>query len=98
PLDLPAFPTRRSSDLAAVVVDEQRVARRHPDARLLLPCLEIVDVDAVAGVARGAALQPAHVDEHAARDDAFLDVVETEFRAAGVDRKSTRLNSSHQIS
>ena len=55
---------------------EERIPRRHADARLLLPCLEILDVDRRSRFEIGHALQPWNVNEDAARDDAVLDVVD----------------------
>src|SRR4029450_8129197 len=49
------------------IVDEQGVARGHPQARLLLPGLQVGHGDRrPRGVRR---LQPGHVDEDAAGDD-----------------------------
>src|SRR5687767_12185230 len=55
--------------------DKQCVARPDLHAGLLLPRLEILDIDRSARLEVGNALQPGNVNEDAAREDAVLDVV-----------------------
>src|SRR5690606_41532695 len=86
PRPLPAFPTRRSSDLVGRVVHLQR----------RLPSVEVHDVDRVERVnpqlERPAAAQ---ADVAGERDvDVTLHAAAKDV-ASGLDRKSTRLNSSH---
>ena len=61
---------------------EQRVASRHLHARLLLPRLEILDVDRRAGLQIRHALQARDIDQNSAREDAVLDVVNRVLRVA----------------
>src|SRR5207244_5620447 len=92
-LELHSFPTRRSSDLHGVgfpSVERPAVARRweeprmteRPDRNL---AMELVRVTEAAALAAGRWI--GHGDKNAA-DQAAVDAI---------DRKSTRLNSSHQI-
>src|SRR5687768_6535818 len=56
--------------------DEQRVTRSDLHAGALFPGLQVLDVDRRARLEERHALQPRDVDQHAAREDAVLEVVD----------------------
>src|SRR5690606_41155770 len=91
--DLHSFPTRRSSDLALVVL--HHVGELVEVVALLLEVdaevLEAIDVGVEAGVL-GVGDEADAVD---ALEDQLTAGVEEDLTGDGVDRKSTRLNSSH---
>ena len=61
---------------------EHRVAGRHPEPGLPLPGLEVLGVDGRARLEVVHALEPRDVHQHAARDDAVLEVVDGAARMA----------------
>src|SRR5207244_10838801 len=76
---LHSFPTRRSSDLVAMLQEESSRLEALVDAGIALAAESNLDIllSRIADLAR--------------------QVVRAAYGAVGVDRKSTRLNSSHQI-
>src|SRR5690606_40086012 len=84
---LHSFPTRRSSDLADVVLARQLRQRQHPGIQLVDQ--PFVLRPAVARVQRGELDGDARALVDAAPVGGLADGVD------GLDRKSTRLNSSH---
>src|SRR5690606_41572467 len=91
-LDLPSFPTRRSSDLGAVAVDLTVEVLLEVDATALHLLVE--------RLRERLRVRVAHVDGVAGQGDAEVVALQSESSGsvallAGRDRKSTRLNSSH---
>src|SRR5207244_11876031 len=94
-LRLPSFPTRRSSDLADQLQREEHHRKR--DAVRQLHGYDVAASDADAAEELGASLDLARelsIGDAAAGIGEHLAVG---MRAGPLDRKSTRLNSSHQI-
>src|SRR5206468_9443787 len=88
PRELPSFPTRRSSDL-----DRAAAARAAGDARAVPGILRVAEERVLIGDAEGPLVQV-----RLAEDDRSGGAQPRGHRAV-LDRKSTRLNSSHdQIS
>src|SRR5207247_9561547 len=91
PSYLPSFPTRRSSDLGRDLVDARQAGQAHGAHQLVFEDLEHAHHAVLAGRGQAPALEPAEGDHVGAEGDVFEDVA-----TALQDRKSTRLNSSHE--